>query len=97
MEVPGIGRVRAGKVSQAFNEQKGIRDIMLFLHGHSISPSYAHRIFKKFGRASMEIVQKNPYRLVSDFRGIDFKSADEVACSLGLNLMSSIRAEAGIL
>ncbi|MGO8881220.1 MAG: helix-hairpin-helix domain-containing protein, partial [Desulfomonilaceae bacterium] len=53
-EVPGIGQVRADKISQAFNEQKGIRDIMLFLQSHSISPSYAHRIFKKFGRASIE-------------------------------------------
>lgn len=50
--------MRADKISQAFNEQKGIRDIMLFLQIHSISPSYTHRIFKKFGKASIEFVQK---------------------------------------
>ncbi len=95
--VPGIGQVRADKISQAFNEQKGIRDIMLFLQSHSISPSYAHRIFKKFGRASIEFVQRNPYRLATEFKGIGFKSSDRVAISLGIDLMSPLRAEAGIL
>ena len=96
-EVPGIGRVRADKISQAFNEQKGIRDIMLFLQSHSISPSYAHRIFKKFGKASIEFVQKNPYRLATEIKGIGFNAADRVAGSLGIDLMSPLRAEAGIL
>ncbi len=96
-EVPGIGQVRADKISQAFNEQKGIRDIMLFLQSHSISPSYAHRIFKKFGRASIEFVQRNPYRLATEIKGIGFKSSDRVAISLGIDLMSPLRAEAGIL
>ncbi|MGA8832188.1 MAG: ATP-dependent RecD-like DNA helicase, partial [Desulfomonilaceae bacterium] len=95
--VPGIGQVRADKISQVFNEQKGIRDIMLFLQSHSISPSYAHRIFKKFGRASIEFVQRNPYRLATEFKGIGFKSSDRVAISLGIDLMSPLRAEAGIL
>ncbi len=95
--VPGIGQVRADKISQAFNEQKGIRDLMLFLRSHSISPSYAHRIFKKFGRASIEFVQRNPYRMATEFKGIGFKSSDRVAISLGIDLMSPLRAEAGIL
>ncbi len=96
-EVPGIGQVRADKISQTFNEQKGIRDIMLFLQSHSISPSYAHRIFKKFGRASIDFVQRNPYRLATEIKGIGFKSSDRVAISLGIDLMSPLRAEAGIL
>jgi exodeoxyribonuclease V alpha subunit len=96
-EVPGIGRVRADNISQAFNEQKGIRDIMLFLQSHSISPSYAVRIFKKFGKASIEFVQKNPYRLATEIKGIGFNAADRVAGSLGIDLMSPLRAEAGIL
>ncbi len=95
--VPGIGQVRADKISQAFNEQKGIRDLMLFLRSHSISPSYAHRIFKKFGRASIEFVQRNPYRMATEFKGIGFKSSDRLAISLGIDLMSPLRAEAGIL
>ena len=97
MEVPGIGGVRADKISQAFNEQKGIREIMLFLQSHSISPSYAHRIFKKFGKASIEFVQKNPYRLATEIKGIGFNAADRVASSLGIDMMSPLRAEAGIL
>ncbi len=95
--VPGIGQVRADKISQAFNEQKGIRDLMLFLRSHSISPSYAHRIFKKFGRASIEFVQRNPYQMATEFKGIGFKSSDRLAISLGIDLMSPLRAEAGIL
>lgn len=95
--VPGIGPMRAVKISQAFSEQKDIRDIMLFLQSHTISPAYAYRIFKKYGKMSIDAVSQNPYRLGTDIKGIGFKSADKVAGSLGIDLKSPLRAEAGIL
>ena len=38
-EVPGIGTYRAGRIAAGWAEQKVVRDIMVFLHGHGVSTS----------------------------------------------------------
>lgn len=97
LKVPGIGRVRAQKISEAFREQKNIREVMLFLQTHGVSPTYALKIFKKYGKAAVEVVTRNPYCLATDIRGIGFRSADRIAGSLGIDMRSPLRAAAGIL
>lgn len=97
LKVPGIGRVRAEKISAAFREQKKIREVMLFLQTHGVSPTYAMRIFKKYGKASIDVVSNNPYCLATEVRGIGFRSADRIAGSLGVDMRSPFRARAGIL
>ena len=96
-KVPGIGKQRAERISKAFQEHKGIRDVMLFLQSHGISTGYAFKIFRKYGSQSPRIISQNPYILVTDIRGIGFKSADKVARSLGMDMKSPLRAGAGIL
>jgi exodeoxyribonuclease V alpha subunit len=97
LKVPGIGRVRANKISEAFQEQKSIREVMLFLQTHGVSAGYAFKIFKKYREAAIRMVSHNPYCLATDIRGIGFKSADKIAGSLGIDMRSPIRARAGIL
>jgi exodeoxyribonuclease V alpha subunit len=97
LKVPGIGRVRAEKISEAFREQKNIREVMLFLQTHGVSPTYALKIFKKYGKLAVEVVTRNPYCLATDIRGIGFRSADRIAGSLGIDMRSPLRAQAGIL
>lgn len=97
LKVPGIGRVRAERLSEAFREHRAIRDVMLFLQTHGVSSTYALKIFKKFGPSAREIVKANPYVLATTIRGIGFKSADRIAGSLGIDIRSSLRAQAGIL
>lgn len=96
-QVSGIGPMRAEKISEAFQEQKSIRDVMLFLQTHGVSPTYAFKIFKKYGKAAIQVVSGNPYCLATAIRGIGFKSADRIAGSLGIDMRSPLRARAGIL
>ena len=96
-QVPGIGPMRAEKISDAFQEQKSIRDVMLFLQTHGVSPAYAFKIFKKYGKTAIQVVSNNPYCLATAIRGIGFKSADRIAGSLGIDMRSPLRARAGIL
>ncbi|AFM23261.1 SF1B family DNA helicase RecD2 [Desulfomonile tiedjei] len=95
--VPGIGPVRAEKISEAFVEQKSIRDVMLFLQTHGVSTTYAYKIFKRYGNKSARVVSENPYVLATDIRGIGFRSADKIAGSIGIDMRSPLRANAGIL
>jgi exodeoxyribonuclease V alpha subunit len=96
-EVEGIGEKRIQMIRKAWDDQKEIREVMLFLQDHSVSPAYGAKIFKQYGKKSIEIVQGNPYRLATDIFGIGFLTADKIAEKLGISKDSQIRAEAGIL
>lgn len=96
-EVEGIGEKRIGMIRQAWYDQKEIRQVMVFLQGHGVSPSYSARIYGHYGRDSVRVVRENPYRLATDVPGIGFVTADRIAESLGIPRDSQIRAQAGIL
>jgi len=96
-KVPGIGPVRAKMISDAFQEHKHIREVMLFLQTHGVSPAYAAKIYKKYGSAAIRVVRENPYCLATDIRGIGFRSADKIAGTLGIDMRSPLRARAGLL
>jgi exodeoxyribonuclease V alpha subunit len=96
-EVEGIGPVRRQRIVTAWAEQREIREVMLFLQGHGVSPAYAVKIFKAYGQAAIATVRENPYRLARDIRGIGFKTADKIARELGIPEDSPLRAAAGIL
>lgn len=95
-EVPGIGRKRRELIASAWGEHKTVRDVMIFLQSYGISPAYAHRIYKKYGNRAVFEVTANPYRLCDDIPGIGFKSADAIACRMGLDPGSVERVEAAI-
>jgi exodeoxyribonuclease V alpha subunit len=97
LQVPGIGIDRAGKITKAWQEQKQVKEIMVFLHGHGVSTNLAVKIYKTYGDQSLEIVQKNPYQLERDIYGIGFKTADKIARALGLPVDHPSRIEAGIV
>jgi len=96
-EAEGIGPIRTERITNAWREQKEIREVMVFLQGHEVSPAYAVKIYKIYGDKAISVVKENPYRLALDISGIGFKTADKVARSMGIDLNSQIRAEAGII
>jgi exodeoxyribonuclease V alpha subunit len=95
--VPGIGPVKAGRISEAFREQKHVREVMLFLQTHGISPTFAAKVYRRFGNNASEVVSTNPYCLATEIKGIGFKSADKIAGSIGFDMRSPFRAQAGLL
>jgi exodeoxyribonuclease V alpha subunit len=95
-EISGIGAVRARKITSGWADQKVIREIMVFLHGHGVSTSRAARIFKTYGSDAITVVSGNPYQLARDIRGIGFSSADTIAHKVGIARDSPLRARAGI-
>lgn len=96
-EVEGIGRVRRQRIKESWNEQKGVRDIMIFLQGHGIGTAQSARIYRHYGNESVALIRQNPYRLCEDVWGIGFKTADGVAMSMGIPEDSEVRARAGLV
>ncbi|MBS0358180.1 MAG: ATP-dependent RecD-like DNA helicase [Proteobacteria bacterium] len=95
-ELEGIGKYRQKCITDSWNEQKSIRNIMVFLQSHGVGTARAVRIYKTYGDESVDKVQENPYRLALDIYGIGFKTADSLALQLGIAKDSLIRAEAGV-
>jgi len=95
-EVPGIGDKRIEKIKDCWSEQKSVRNVMIFLQAHQVRPSFAQKIFRKYGEESIETVKNNPYVLAKEVYGIGFKTADELAQNLGIEKTSPLRIKAGI-
>jgi exodeoxyribonuclease V alpha subunit len=95
--VEGIGEKRIQMIKAAWDAQKEIRQVMLFLQTHGVSSGYATKIFRQYGQASIQVVKENPYRLATDIFGVGFVTADHIAEKLGFAKNSELRAEAGIL
>ena len=96
-EVDGIGPKRIAMITRAWEGQKEIKEIMIFLQGHGVSASYSAKIYKQYRDRSVEVVKENPYRLAQDIHGIGFITADRIAQNMGMNPNSLIRAKAGII
>lgn len=95
-EVEGIGKKRAEKIASSWSGQKTIREVMIFLQTHSITPALAQKIYKKYGDRSIEEVTKNPYNLSRELSGVGFKTADTIAQKLGIAPDSEVRIRAAI-
>ncbi|MBW2702849.1 MAG: ATP-dependent RecD-like DNA helicase [Deltaproteobacteria bacterium] len=96
-EVDGIGPKRAEAIHEAWQQQRAVKEVMIFLHSHGVSPGMAVKIHKAYGHRTMTLLQKDPFRLARDIDGIGFLSADRVARSLGIAPDAPERIEAGLL
>lgn len=96
IEVPGLGPKRTKMIGAAWEEQKAIKEVMVFLQGVGVSTSIAVRIYKKYGDASISVVKNQPYRLAADVWGIGFLTADRIAQAVGIPHDSPERVRAGL-
>ncbi|MFD9973604.1 ATP-dependent RecD-like DNA helicase [Streptomyces sp. NPDC059017] len=96
VEVPGLGPKRTKMIGVAWEEQKAIKEVMVFLQGVGVSTSIAVRIYKKYGDASISVVRNQPYRLAADVWGIGFLTADRIAQAVGIPHDSPDRVKAGL-
>lgn len=94
--VPGIGKKRVKMIQQAWEEQREIKNVMLFLQSHNVSTAHATKIYKTYQNESIPIVTSNPYRLADDIYGIGFVTADTIAQNLGIDRNNPHRIQAGI-
>ncbi len=95
-EVPGISHKRVKMIQSAWEEQRAVKDVMLFLQTHGVSPRFAVKIFKQYGNDAITVVEKTPYRLAADVYGIGFRTADQIARNLGMPVDSMDRLQAGL-
>ena len=96
LSIEGIGEKRLRSIMECWSEQKTIRDVMIFLQAHQVTPAFARKIYKVYGDESIEKVKNNPYALARDVFGIGFKIADNIALNLGMGRDAPERIRAAI-
>ena len=96
-EVEGIGKKRLDMIVSGWDEQREIKNVMIFLQSHGVSTTFAVKIFKRYGKRSVQLLKENPYRLAEDIWGIGFKSADKIAANMGFEPYSYARCLSGFL
>ncbi len=97
VEIKGISERMAKDIYQQFEEKRDMRSAMLFLQQYNITGNLAVKIFSEYGQRMYDVLRENPYRLAEDIAGIGFKTADEIARRIGINVDSDHRIKAGIL
>ncbi|MDZ4876964.1 MAG: ATP-dependent RecD-like DNA helicase [Chroococcidiopsis cubana SAG 39.79] len=97
VEVPGIAKKRIKMIQTAWETQKAIKEVMLFLQSHGVSTTFAVKIYKQYNDAAIATVTNNPYQLATDIYGIGFITADAIARNLGIAPDSEYRYRAGIV
>lgn len=95
-EVEGIGEKKAGAIASSFQEQRELRNVMVFLQTYGITTGNAIKIYRKYGQNATNVIKENPYRLTVDVFGIGFKTADNIARNLGIEKSSRYRLMAGV-
>ncbi len=95
-EVPGVGAKRTAQIARAWEEQKHIKEIMVFLQGHGVSTGLAVKIYKQYADQALAVVRNDPYRLAKDIYGIGFKTADKIAQKMGFAVDAPERLQAGL-
>ncbi len=96
IEVPGIAKKRVKMIQTAWETQRAIKEVMIFLQDHGVSTTYAVKIYKQYGDKAITVVTDNPYQLATDIYGIGFVTADAIARNLGVPPGSEFRYRAGI-
>ncbi len=96
-EVEGIGKKRIKSIREAWEEQKAVREVMMFLQTYGVTDALCLRLVRKYGNSAKTILETDPYRIIREVKGIGFKTADKIALNLGLSNNGPERIEAGIL
>jgi len=97
LEVKAIGQAKAALICNAWKDHHVARSLMQFLQSMGVQPAYCSNILKKYGPDAVNIIRKDPFRLITDIPGIGFYFADTVAQKLGIEKDQSRRVRACII
>lgn len=97
LSVKGIGPKRLAEIKQAWVARSAERQARIFLQGHGLGPALTERIVRAWGDEAASRVSRQPYDLVSEVRGVGFRTADALALRIGIGEQAPERIRAGLL
>lgn len=95
-QIKGITSTKAQEISDEFNNVWELWKIVMFLQQYGIGTTNANRVYKELGISAIDKIKENPYILLKFIYGVDFKSIDKMALSMGIEHDSTNRISSGI-
>lgn len=94
--IKGITLAKAKQISEEYQKQYGVRDIMIMLSRYGVTPDKCLAIYRRFGDKSTDMIKSNPYALCEE--GIDFRfeTAEDIAEDFSFDKNSELRVSAGV-
>lgn len=96
-EVPGIPVAKQGEIIARLKEHRKDQEARAFLFGLGLPPGTVNKCIIAYGESAPGVIEKDPYRLINDVRGIGFAKADTIAMSLDADRHAPSRVEAAII
>jgi len=95
-EIKGITKSKALQMSEEFNENWELWQIVGFLEKFGIGVQNAKNVYKELGTNAIEEIQSNPYVLIDVANHVDFRQIDKIAMDIGIEYNNEKRIKSGI-
>ncbi len=96
-QIHGLSYAQIESIKAGIHSSDDLNDSILFLSQHGMTQRNIQKISATYQKDAIEIIKKNPYKLIIDIDGIGFKSADKLAYSLGFEQLHPYRLKAGVI
>lgn len=94
--IKGITEEKAIEISQSFNENWEVWQIVSYLEKFGIGPQSAEGIYKRLGPNTITTIEENPYILIDLTVRVNFAQIDQIAIKMGMDLENDKRIRSGI-
>ena len=95
-EIEGIGEKKLKIICESYLEQNDLKNIMIYFQGFGITNGQCLKIYKKLGQNAKEKIEKDPYLLCKEIKGIGFFTADRIAKLIGIENDDESRIRSGV-
>jgi len=83
--VPKLPSDKAKSLYDSLMNHQGLEQVLISLNDYGFGSQLSMRIYQTYKELTLDIIQKNPYKLVEDIEGVGFGRADELGFQLGIS------------
>ncbi|MBO1198011.1 ATP-dependent RecD-like DNA helicase [Staphylococcus simiae] len=96
-KVPSLPKKKQQQIAEQIAANQESEKVMIRLHDLGFGPKLSMAIYQFYLSETIDILNKNPYQLIYDIKGIGFNKADQLARNIGLAYNDPERLKAALL
>ena len=96
-KVPSLPKKKQQQIAEQISANQESEKVMIRLHDLGFGPKLSMAIYQFYQSETLNVLEKNPYQLVYDVKGIGFQKADTLARNNGIEFNDPERLKAGLL
>lgn len=96
-KVSGLSKKKQKQIAEQISANQESEKIMIRLHDLGFGPKLSMAIYQFYLGDTLTILDRNPYQLIYDIKGIGFNKADRLARNIGIAYNDNERLKAALL